>query len=72
MEQIRNWSQIIAAIAALLAALSSWHNGSKIETVHQLTNSRMSELLAAVQISSRAEGRAQERDEHRGGAPVKK
>lgn len=63
------WSetaQLVTAIAAIGGWISSLINRSKIKkikqqvvAVHNLTNSRMTELLSEVKVSSHAAGKAE-------------
>ncbi len=56
IELIRMAPAIIAAIAAAMALLASRRNTEKINDVHQLINSRLTELLDLTRASARAEG----------------
>lgn len=47
---------VLTAIAALVAAVMSIRNSSKIKEVHISINSRMDQLLKEKGIASRAEG----------------
>lgn len=62
--------QVITALTALLAAVSSFvallqgrSNGRKIEAVHVATNSRMDQLVSEVRESSEAKGFKKANDE---------
>lgn len=52
-------AQLVTAVAAIGAWVSSLLNRRKIKDVHNLTNSRMTELLGEVKVSSHAEGKAE-------------
>jgi len=53
---IADIASVIAALSALLAVLVSWRNAKKIQEVHVLINSRMSELLVSATRAARANG----------------
>jgi hypothetical protein len=57
-------SSIVSAIAAVGAVIVSYLNFKKIQDVHVLINSRMTELLKVTGIASKAEGREEERDKN--------
>ncbi len=54
---------LVAAIASLFAALSSWRNGRDIKEVKHATNSMKDELVAVTRSASKAEGILQGRAE---------
>ena len=58
-------AQWIIAISAVGGLVVSAYNVSRIEEVHVLINSRMTELLAITKSASRAEGLKQGEDEAR-------
>jgi hypothetical protein len=51
------------AIAGALVAVAGWKTRSDVQKVHDLTNSRLTELITEVRASSRAEGVLQGRSE---------
>jgi len=57
-------SSVVSAIAAVGAVIVSYLNFKKIQDVHVLINSRMTELLKVTGIASKAEGREEERDKN--------
>ncbi len=67
-------SALSVAMAMPLWVIGLIHNGAKINDVHILMNSRLTELLAETRISARSQGRdeerasAQGRDEERASA----
>ena len=56
-----HWDSIIAATPALIAAWWSHRNGKRINEVHLLVNSRLTELLEATRTGAFSEGQQQER-----------
>ena len=49
-------------VIGLAGVLVSWLNGRKIQDVHTIMNSRLSELLESNRASSHAKGMADQRD----------
>lgn len=49
-------TQVLIALSALVAAAISVYNSFKIQEVHMLVNSRLTELLEISRAASKAEG----------------
>jgi hypothetical protein len=58
------WAEIVSAIAAVGAWLTSWYAASKVKEVHVLINSRLTALLDLTKASSFAAGKKEEKDKH--------
>jgi len=58
-----HWDSIIAATPALVAAWWSHRNGKRINEVHLLVNSRLTELLEATRTGAFSEGQQRERED---------
>jgi hypothetical protein len=56
------WAEIVSAVAAVGAWLTSWYAASKVKEVHVLINSRLSALLKLTEDSSFEAGRKIEKD----------
>ena len=54
--------QLMTGVAALLAAITGFRNGRKIDAVHASTNGKMEELLAVTKTASFAAGQKDEKD----------
>jgi hypothetical protein len=59
------WVAVIAAVPATVSALLGVRNSRKIEDLHLIVNSRLSELLMITRISSFAEGVKEQKDKER-------
>lgn len=62
MPALAEIAQILTALAAVGAVISSWRNSRKIEAVHISINSRMDQLLESTGAAMKAQGIQEERD----------
>jgi hypothetical protein len=51
-----NWTELISALGALIAAIASLINRKKIQELHLLVNSRLTQLLDVTKSSAHAQG----------------
>lgn len=56
-------AQLLTAVAAIGAVVVGWRNGRGIRSVHELTNSRLDQLIEEVRKTATEAGRKQGRAE---------
>lgn len=59
---IADIAQVLMSAAALIAAITSLRNGRKIQVIHDLTNSRLSELISVTKTEAHAAGMKEQKD----------
>jgi hypothetical protein len=59
---IADLAQVLTGGAALVAAIASLRNGRKIQIIHDLTNSRLSELISVTKSEAHAAGVKEQQD----------